>query len=143
MSRELSASQQMVFARLITALDKRHDRMYLDLKAALDVLYVILGTVDENDPDPRWTALDQVLCKLSAAASETLFLQDDVHSVLYNQLVQSQSAKNAYDQGWRDQRYDILARATPDQWKILYDLLAILPDKPINPDDREDRDNAE
>jgi len=118
MSSELSINQAAIFQRLIEVLDKRYDKVQSGLLQALNTLYP-MATEAELSSDPRATALDNMLFTLSIATSEASLLQGDVIEVLYTQLLQSQSAKNAYDQGWQDRLLDLLANATPEQIAFL------------------------
>ena len=118
MSSELSINQAAIFQRLIEVLDKRYVKVQSGLLQALNTLYP-MATEAELSSDPRATALDNMLFTLSIATSEASLLQGDVIEVLYTQLLQSQSAKNAYDQGWRDRLIDLLAHAAPEQIALL------------------------
>lgn len=119
---QLTPDQLVVFNRLIDALDKRYTQMQRVLCSAINLLKEIADEAELAD-DPRSLAFDTILQALSIAAGDGARLQDEVADVLYNQLAQSQSAKAAYDQGWRDRLIDTLARATPEQIATLHTLL--------------------
>jgi len=114
----ITIDQEIIFHRLIDALDKRYERLQTGLCDAINHLYAIVETADEVG-DPRGDALNSILSTLAVASVEGNLLQGDVTDILFNQLLQSHSAKQAYEQGWQNRLIDLLAHATPEQVAIL------------------------
>jgi len=118
MSEQLNADQASIYLRLMAVLDTRHDRMQAELTDALNQLKFMLDEADAAG-DPRAEVFDRIVHTLVITAIDGKALHNEVSEVLFGRMIQAQSARNAYDQGWRDRLIDLLTRATPEQVAIL------------------------
>ena len=118
MSDQLNADQASIYLRLMAALDTRYDRMQVELTDALNQLKFILDEADAAG-DSRAEIFDRIVQTLVITAIDGKALHNEVSEVLFGRMIQSQSARNAYDHGWQDRLIDLLTRATPEQVAIL------------------------
>ena len=117
----MNSNHQVTLKRLTNALDKRYHKLNGELCDIIDILEKLLDAQPEGSS--IGDELDNAIRALVLAANMGTALQHDVSDVLRQQLAQAQSAKRAYEQGWDARLLDLLGRATPEQARMLRELL--------------------
>ena len=122
----MNSNQHVTLKRLTNALDKRYHKLNGELCNVIEMLEKLLDVQPEGSS--IGDELDNAIRALVVAANIGTSLQHDVSDVLRQQLAQAQSAKRAYEQGWDARLLDLLGRATPEQARLLREMLINDPD---------------
>jgi len=117
----MNDEQEVALRGLMAGLDMRYVQMNAKLSDVVARLERSRAAIDATDP--LGDEIEEALHMLIRAAQDGTTLQHEVYDALRRQLMQSRSAKMAYEQGWTARAIDILAQATPAQAAILYALL--------------------
>ena len=117
----MNDEREVILRGLMVGLDARYGQMNAKLLDVVARLERSRSAIDASDP--LGDEIEEALHMLIRAAQDGTTLQHEVYDALRRQLMQSRSAKMAYEQGWTARAIDILAQATPAQAAILYALL--------------------